>query len=139
MPRTADSATDDQALGEGPVIMRAMWRDGEDFLTRPHQENLLVANMTDERSLIRQVSEGYATGEIGAGRIRFVAIVSSSPSRASLSVWSSLTQKEGDHSIGEGLAIRSGENERLRQCTAYSGSNSFCRRRRARKSRVFTV
>jgi hypothetical protein len=72
MPRTADGATDDQALGEGPVIVRAMWRDGEDFLTRPHQENLLVANMTDERSLIRQISEGYATGEIGAGRIRFI-------------------------------------------------------------------
>jgi hypothetical protein len=62
MPRTADSAADDQALGEGAVIMRAMRRDGEDVLTRPHQENLLVANMTDEHSLIRQIAEGYATG-----------------------------------------------------------------------------
>jgi hypothetical protein len=34
MPGTADSAADDEALGKGSLIMRAMWRDGEDFLAR---------------------------------------------------------------------------------------------------------
>jgi len=72
MSRTADRAADYQALGEGAVIMRAMRRDGEDLLTCPHQENLLVANMTDERSLIRQIAEGYATGQVGAGRTQFI-------------------------------------------------------------------
>jgi len=140
MPRTADSATDDKALGERPVIMSAMWRDGEDFLTRPHQEYLLVANMTEECSLIRQVAEGHGAGEVGTGRIRFILRHISLQQVALHLVHGTVSRRKRATTLSVRVSQSAPAKTNVSDSAPHSsGSNSFCRRLRARRSRVFTV
>src|SRR5262249_6293166 len=67
MPRTAHAAVDNEAVRKRTVIMAAMRTDGEDFAARPHQQNLVVADMT-EKLVAGELGKRHAFGEIGTRR-----------------------------------------------------------------------
>ncbi len=48
MPRTVHALAGDETLGERTMIMCAMRADGEDFITAPHQQHLLIADMAQK-------------------------------------------------------------------------------------------
>jgi hypothetical protein len=51
--------------------MGALGPDGEYLAATAHQQNLLVADMTDEHPTIEQLIEGDALGKVSAGLLFF--------------------------------------------------------------------
>src|SRR5437868_7223037 len=65
MPGTADAGADHEPLGERPVIVAAMRVDGENLGPRAHQQDVLVADVT-EHGLAAEIA-CHALCEIGSG------------------------------------------------------------------------
>ena len=55
MPRTADRLTHEQAVGEGPVIMRAVGRKREELATLTHEQDLVIADVTGQHGSFREI------------------------------------------------------------------------------------
>jgi hypothetical protein len=49
MPGTTDTLAGDETLRERPVIMAAMGADRENLRARTHQQNLVVADVAEQR------------------------------------------------------------------------------------------
>ena len=67
MPRAAHGVADHDAVGERTVIMRAMGADREHLRPATHQENLVIAGMTDELAAIGKLREVNALHQIWTG------------------------------------------------------------------------
>ena len=52
MPGTAHRAIRDDALGERPVIVRALRADGENLRALAHQQHRFVADVAEQRAAI---------------------------------------------------------------------------------------
>ena len=55
MPGTAHGVADHEALGERTVVVRAMGADREQLRAAPHQQDLVVADMTEQLSAVGEV------------------------------------------------------------------------------------
>ena len=55
MPRTADGLAHEQAVGERPVIMRAMGRKREQLATLAHEQYLVVADVAGQHGSCREI------------------------------------------------------------------------------------
>ena len=47
VPRAADALADHEPFGERPVIVAAMRVDGKDLRAGAHQQNILIADMSE--------------------------------------------------------------------------------------------
>ena len=59
MPGTTDALAGHEALGERPVVMAAMRADRKDLRTRTHQQDFIVADVTEQR-LAGEFGTGYS-------------------------------------------------------------------------------
>ena len=61
---TAEGVLDHETIGRRPPVMRACRADREDFGATAHQQDLLVAAMTNELAPIGEIDKRYAVNEI---------------------------------------------------------------------------
>ena len=66
MPRAAHRAVRDDALGERPVIVRALRPDREHLRALPHQQHGFVADMSEQEAAVGNRGKRHAFGEIRA-------------------------------------------------------------------------
>src|SRR5436853_1900112 len=70
MPGAADAVAEHESVGERPVIMAAMRVDGENLGPRTHQQDILIADVTEQRPATEVTC--HALCEIRPGRgLRF--------------------------------------------------------------------
>ena len=55
VPRAADRLTHEQAVGEGPVIMRAVGRNREELAALTHQQDLIITDVTGQHGSFGEV------------------------------------------------------------------------------------
>ena len=55
MPGTAHRVADDQALGERPVVVRAVRADREELVAAPRQDHLVVVDAATDDGTVRDV------------------------------------------------------------------------------------
>jgi hypothetical protein len=71
MPGAANGAIDHQSVGERPMIVTAMSADGENVRPVAHQQNLVIADMTDQLVILERA--GIDTlRQIGSVRLRLL-------------------------------------------------------------------
>src|SRR5262249_48186299 len=80
MPRTANGFPDEDALGEGSVVMRAFAADRKQFLPAARQQYRLARNLPEQHAPIGDLAWGYPLGKIAAVQLLFVAHEASSRS-----------------------------------------------------------
>ena len=72
VPRTAHRVTRDHAVGERPVVVRAMRAHGKQRIAAAHEQSFIVAHSPRDHRRVAQTSHGNAGREIGQGCIGFV-------------------------------------------------------------------
>src|SRR5437667_239667 len=84
MPGAAHGVADYDAIGERTVIMRAMGADREQLRPATHQENLVIAGMTDELAAIGKLRERNALHQIRTGGLSLLLSHSFHPWRSEI-------------------------------------------------------
>ena len=69
VPGATHRVANQEALGERPLIMGALGTDREHLAAAAHQQNLLVAGMTDEHPAIGELIESDALGKVWTGEL----------------------------------------------------------------------
>ena len=76
MPRTPHGVVDHEAVGEGPVIVRAVRAYGEDLPSSPREHHVVAAGLSEDHSSIGQFLQREAFSEVWLGVFLIVWMVS---------------------------------------------------------------
>lgn len=82
VPGATHRVANHETLGERPLIMGTLGTDCEHLPAAAHQQNLLVARMTDEHSAIGELIESDALGKVWTGELLFFLHHRDLPSRS---------------------------------------------------------
>ena len=82
VPGATHRVANQETLGERALIMGALGTDCEHLAAAAHQQNLLVAGMTDEHSAIGELIESDALGKVWTGELLFFLHHRDLPSRS---------------------------------------------------------
>ena len=83
VPGATHRVANQETLGKRPLIMGTLGTDCEHLSAAAHQQNLLVAGMTDEHSAIGELIESDALGKVWTGELLFFLHHRDLPSRSS--------------------------------------------------------
>ena len=82
VPGATHRVANHETLGERPLIMGTLGTDCEHLPAAAHQQNLLVAGMTEEHSAIGELIESDALGKVWTGELLFFLHHRGLPSRS---------------------------------------------------------
>ena len=82
VPGATHRVANQETLGERALIMGALGTDREHLAAAAHQQNLLVAGMTDEHPAIGELIESDALGKVWTGELLFFLHHRGLPSRS---------------------------------------------------------
>jgi hypothetical protein len=66
MPRAAHGVIDDDAVGERPVIVRAVRADREELAASPHEQHVFIVNAPEHDATVLKRADGDALPKIRA-------------------------------------------------------------------------
>jgi len=73
MPGTADGFPDEDALGQGSVVMRAFAADRRQLLPAARQQYRLACDLPKKHAPVGNLAYGYPLGKIAPVHVFFVA------------------------------------------------------------------